>query len=61
MNRKLPITFIDKLVEKHKCPGVFFCTVATTGMTQHERENTCLKCWLRYCKEENIEIDYEEE
>ena len=34
MNRKLPITFIDKLVEKHKCPGVFFCAVATTGMKE---------------------------
>lgn len=60
MKRVLPITFIDESVEKHKCPGIFFCMVATTVMSQHERENTCLKCWLRHCEKEGIEIDYNE-
>ena len=61
MNRTVPITLIDESVEKHKCPEKSFCIVSTTGMSPHEREKTCLKCWLKYCKEKNIKIDYEGE
>ena len=50
---------IDKEIDAHRCPGLFFCTVATTGYDTWERENHCYKCWLTYCKEHNIEIIYD--
>ncbi len=50
---------IDKKIDEHKCPGLYFCTVATTCYTVQERENKCYKCWLAYCIKNNIEISYE--
>ena len=50
---------IDKNVENHKCPGYFFCTVATTCYEPHTRERMCLRCWLDTMKERNIEVLYE--
>ena len=49
---------IDKEIDKHKCPGAYFCTVATTCYEPQKRENICYHCWLTYCKENDIEIDY---
>ena len=49
---------IDNAVEKNKCPAPMFCTVATTCYDSHTRERMCLKCWLNYCKTNNIDIDY---
>ena len=50
---------IDKQIDNHQCPGLFFCTVATTGYDVWEREHQCYKCWLEYCKKYNIEIIYD--
>ena len=52
---------IDKKIDEHKCPGLYFCTVATTGYTQIEREHHCYICWLQYCRVNNIEIVYGDE
>lgn len=49
---------IDKMIEGYKCPAAYMCSVATTNYSSLEREHTCYKCWLRYCKENNIEIIY---
>lgn len=49
---------IDKMIDEHKCPAAYFCTVATTGYEEQEREHICYLCWKRYCKENNIEIEY---
>ena len=50
---------IDKNIEDNKCPGRYFCTVATTCYEEHKRERICLKCWLDAMKENGIEILYE--
>ena len=50
---------IDKQIDKYKCPTHSFCTVATTCYNKIERENICYKCWLSFCKRNNIEIIYE--
>ena len=50
---------IDKEIDAHRCPAIYFCTVATTCYEPHERENKCYRCWLAYCKEHGIEIIYE--
>lgn len=50
---------IDKKIDEHRCPGLYFCTVATTGYDQQKREHECYLCWKRYCQENNIEIIYE--
>lgn len=49
---------IDNEIDMHRCPEPSFCVVATTCLDEHERENTCYKCWLRYCRANNIEIIY---
>lgn len=49
---------IDKEIDEHKCPGIYFCTVATTCYEEQVREHKCYLCWLSYCRENNIEIDY---
>lgn len=49
---------IDKAIDNHKCPAFYMCTIATTCYEPIEREHICYKCWLNYCKENNIEIDY---
>ncbi|MDD6004381.1 MAG: hypothetical protein PUC68_01775 [Firmicutes bacterium] len=49
---------IDKKIDEGKCPGIYFCTVATTCYTAQEREHNCYLCWLAYCKRNEIEIDY---
>lgn len=52
---------IDKQIDEHRCPGVHFCTVATTGYTAIKREHLCYICWLQYCRENRIEITYGDE
>lgn len=55
---KIKIEEIDRNVEEHRCPGYFWCTVATTVYDTHTRERKCLRCWLNAMKERDIEIDY---
>lgn len=50
---------IDKMIDENKCPTRMFCVVATTGMTREEAEHHCYLCWKDYCRENNIEIDYD--
>ena len=50
---------IDKEIDNHRCPDIYFCTVATTCYTEQEREHICYRCWLAHCKKHNIEIIYE--
>ena len=52
---------IDKKIGEHKCPGLYFCTVATTGYPQIEQEHHCYVCWLQYCRANHIEIIYGDE
>lgn len=58
--KTIRIEEIDKNVEDHKCPGYFWCTVATTCYESHERERMCLRCWLDVMKENGVEILYEQ-
>lgn len=51
---------IDEMVDKGKCPSLYFCTVATTEYDQDERERICFRCWKNYCIENNIKITYKE-
>ena len=37
-------------VVKHRCPGMFWCTVATTCYEEDERKASCLRCWLETMK-----------
>ena len=48
-------------VVKHKCPGMFLCTVATTCYEEERRRAICLNCWMKTMKERNIEVLYNEE
>ena len=48
-------------VVKHKCPGMFLCTVATTCYEEERRRAICLNCWLNTMKEREIEVFYGEE
>lgn len=50
---------IDKKIDEGKCPGHFYCTVATTEYPELEREHICYECWREYCKQNEIEIDYD--
>lgn len=50
---------IDKKIDEHKCPNFCLCTIATTCYEPIEREQICYRCWLSYCKENNIEIIYD--
>ena len=50
---------IDREIDNRRCPGVYFCTVATTCYEEWKREHKCYLCWLSYCREHNIEISYE--
>lgn len=50
---------IDKEIDKHKCPSLCLCAVATTCYEPIEREHACYKCWFAYCRENNIEIIYD--
>ena len=54
----MKIQEIDNAIENNQCPVPMFCTVATTCYDSHTRERKCLKCWLEFCKVNNIEIDY---
>lgn len=47
---------IDEKVDNGKCPADYWCVWATTG---GKNERDCLKCWIKYCKENNLEISYE--
>ena len=49
---------IDEKIENFKCPERVFCIVATTCLDPIKREHLCYKCWLAYCKQNNIEIEY---
>lgn len=31
----------------HKCPGAYYCTVATTCYEEEERIKICERCWIR--------------
>lgn len=50
---------IDKMIDERRCPERSLCIVATTGMTEQQREHKCYLCWREYCNINNIEIDYE--
>ena len=50
---------IDKEIDKRHCPYISLCTIGTTYYEENEREHLCYLCWLRYCKENNIEIVYD--
>lgn len=50
---------IDKKIDEHKCPTFCLCTVATTCYDSLKRERICYRCWLSFCKENNIEIIYD--
>ena len=50
---------IDKQIDNSICPGHFFCVVATTCYELLERERICYRCWLSYCRENDIEIIYD--
>ena len=56
--RVIKDSFIQKSIDICRCPEPSFCTVATTVYDNHTRERKCMKCWLAYCKRNNIEIDY---
>ena len=58
---KIKYEEIVENVVKHRCPGVFYCTVATTCYEEDERKARCLRCWLNTVKERNIEVLYGEE
>lgn len=58
MNTSIHYLKIEKAIDEGKCPEPCLCTVATTGHNKHHRERKCLKCWLAYCLEHNIVIDY---
>ena len=47
-------------VVKHKCPGMFLCTVVTTCYEEERRRAICLSCWMKTMKERNIEVLYNE-
>ena len=49
---------IDEMIDKHKCPALMFCTVATTCYEPQKREHLCYLCWRDYCRENNLEIGY---
>lgn len=57
--RVIADSFIQQKIDVCGCPEASFCTVATTGYEKHQRERTCMKCWLEYCRRNGIEIDYE--
>lgn len=59
--KTINIEDIDDAVEECRCPEPSFCPIATTYFGTHLRERTCLKCWLRYCKDNKITIKYGEE
>ena len=49
----------EEIVEnviKHRCPGMFLCTVATTCYEEERRRAICLNCWLNTMKEREIEV-----
>ena len=49
-------------VVKHKCPGMFLYTVATTCYEEERRRRAiCLNCWLDTMKEREVEVLYGEE
>lgn len=56
---KIRIQEIDKAIEECKCPGRYFCTVASTCYEPHERERICLKCWLDHMRENEVEVVYD--
>ena len=48
-------------VDKHRCPSMFLCTVATTCYSEKERKFRCLTCWLRTMKEREVKVIYGDE
>ena len=43
-------------VDKHECPGLYLCTVATTCYEEKVRRSICLDCWLGAMGERKIEV-----
>lgn len=58
MHRKIKDSDIQKKIDECKCPEPMFCTVATTYYEPPERERMCMKCWVRWCDENGVKIDY---
>ena len=52
---------IIKSVDKHSCPGMFMCTVATTYYEEGKRRAICLDCWMKTMEERKVEVIYEGE
>lgn len=52
---------IIKSVDKHSCPGVFLCRVATTCYEESKRRAICLDCWMKTMEERKVEVIYEGE
>ena len=43
---KIKYEEIIENVNKCSCPGMFWCTVATTCYEEDEIKARCLRCWL---------------
>ena len=52
---------IVESVDKHSCPGMFMCIVATTGYEEGRRRAICLDCWMKTMEERKVEVIYEGE
>ena len=50
---------IDKQIDNHRCPSLYFCTVATTVYDPIKKEHKCYLCWKSFCLENDIEIIYD--
>lgn len=46
---------IDEKIDGGHCPPATFCEYATTFGGS---ERACLRCWIRYCDENNFGISY---
>lgn len=52
-------SYIQNAIEIGRCLELSICPVNTTVYNSQNRERECLRYWITYCKENNIEIDYE--
>ena len=52
---------IIESIDKHSCPGMFYCTVATTCHDELDRRGICLDCWLRTMEERGVKVTREAE
>ena len=58
---KIKYEDVVESVDKHSCPGMFMCTVATTCYEEGKRRAICLDCWLKTMKERGIKVTYGDE